>query len=134
MTVSFGACSYPRLSPDAQWIAFTSTDEGNPELYVMPAQGGEPRRLTFLGSTVLWASCWSEDGNDVYFCANPTTWYEGETRLFAIGKGGGTPRELELGHARSLSRGPRGRIAIGRNAADPARWKRYRGGTSGEIW
>ena len=49
LTVSFGTCSFPRFSPDGAWIAFVSTDEGNPELYVMPAHGGEPQRLTFLG-------------------------------------------------------------------------------------
>ena len=127
--MSFGTCSFPRLSPDGEWIAFVSTDEGNPELYVMPARGGEPRRLTFLGATLAWTTGWSEDGSEIYFVANPTTWYEGETRPFAISRDGGAPRELNLGHARSLSFGPRGRLAIGRNAADPARWKRYRGGT-----
>jgi tricorn protease len=134
LTVSFGACSFPRFSPDGASIAFISTDEGNPELYVMPARGGEPKRLTFLGASLAWATGWSADGREIYFVANPTTWYEGETRPFAIARDGGTPRELNLGHARSFSYGPEGRLAIGRNAADPARWKRYRGGTSGEIW
>ncbi|HTA54307.1 MAG TPA: PDZ domain-containing protein [Candidatus Acidoferrales bacterium] len=134
LTVSFGTCSFPRLSPDGAWIAFISTDEGNPELYVMPARGGEPRRLTFLGATQAWTTGWSADGSEIYFAANPTTWYEGETRPFAIAREAGAPRELNLGHARSLSFGTRGRLAIGRNSSDPARWKRYRGGTSGEIW
>lgn len=134
LTVSFGTCSFPRLSPDGELIAFISTDEGNPELYVMPARGGEPRRLTFLGSTLAWTTGWSEDGSEIYFVANPTAWYEGETRVFAISKDGGMPRELNLGHARSISYGPSGRLAIGRNSIDPARWKRYRGGTTGEIW
>ncbi len=134
LTVSFGTCSFPRLSPDGESIAFVSTDEGSPELYVMPARGGEPRRLTFLGATLAWPNGWSEDGSEIYFLANPTSWYEGETRPFAISRGGGAPRELNLGHARALSFGPAGRLAIGRNATDPARWKRYRGGTTGEIW
>jgi tricorn protease len=134
LTVSFGTCSFPRLLPDGVWVAFFSTDEGNPELYVMPARGGEPRRLTFLGASLAWTTGWSDDGSEIYFVANSSTWYEGETRPFAIAREGGTPRELNLGHARALSQGPGGRLAIGRNAADPARWKRYRGGTSGEIW
>ena len=134
LTVSFGTCSFPRFSPDGSWIAFVSTDEGNPELYVMPAHGGEPRRLTFLGATLMWTTGWSEDGSAIYFVSNAATWYEGETRPFAISRDGGDPRELNLGHARALAFGPQGRLAIGRNAADPARWKRYRGGTSGEIW
>jgi tricorn protease len=134
LTVSFGACSFPRLSPDGQWIAFVSTDEGNPEVYLMPAGGGEPQRLTFLGATNCLVTGWSADGSEVFFAANPTIWYEGETRLFAIPREGGSPRELHLGHARTISFGQAGRCAIGRNASDPARWKRYRGGTSGEIW
>jgi tricorn protease len=134
LTVSFGTCSFPRLSPNGESIGFISTDEGNPELYVMPALGGEPRRLTFLGPTLAWTTGWSDDGSEIYFVANPTAWYEGETRPFAISKDGGAPREVNLGHARAISFGPNGRLAIGRNAADPARWKRYRGGTAGEIW
>ena len=34
----------------------------------------------------------------------------------------------------SITFGPGGRSAIGRNNNDPARWKRYRGGTAGDIW
>jgi len=134
LTVSFGTCTYPRFSPDGAWVAFVSTDEGNPELYVMPSRGGEPRRLTFLGATLASTVGWSNDGSEIYFVANPTTWYENETRPFAIARDGGTPRDLNIGHARSLSFDLQGRLVLGRNAADPARWKRYRGGTAGEIW
>jgi tricorn protease len=134
LTASFGTCTYPRLSPDGAWLAFVSTDEGNPEVYVMPAGGGQPRRVTFLGGSQAMVTGWSEDSKDIFFVGNPVTWYEGETRPFAVAIAGGEPRELNLGHARSLAYGPNGALAIGRNANDPARWKRYRGGTAGEIW
>ncbi len=134
LTVSFGACSYPRLSPDGRWIAFVSTDEGNPEVYVMPAGGGPPQRLTFLGSTQAAVTGWSSDSGTIYFVANPTVWYEREMRGFSVPRSGGTPNELNVGHLRTISFGPRGGVVLGRNAEDSARWKRYRGGTSGEIW
>jgi tricorn protease len=134
LTVSFGTCSYPRISPDGRWIAFVSTDEGNPEVYVMPAEGGEPRRVTFMGGTLASVVGWSDDSSEIYFAGNPVAWYENETRPLAVPAAGGEPRELALGHARSFAYGPNGALAIGRNAFDPARWKRYRGGTAGEIW
>jgi tricorn protease len=134
LTVSFGACSYPRLSPDGRWIAFVSTDEGNPEVYVMPADGGSPERRTFLGGTLVAVSGWSADSSTIFFVGNPNVWYERETRGFCVQRSGGTPAELNLGHCRSISFGPGGAVALGRNSEDSARWKRYRGGTSGEIW
>src|SRR5919204_6927125 len=42
----------PRWSPDGRWLAFVSNRDDDEEkkahgeLYVMPADGGEPRRLT----------------------------------------------------------------------------------------
>ena len=33
-----------------------------------------------------------------------------------------------------LAFGPGKARVIGRNTADPARWKRYRGGTAGHLW
>ncbi|HVS47091.1 MAG TPA: PDZ domain-containing protein [Verrucomicrobiae bacterium] len=134
LTVSFGTCATPRLSPDGRLVAFVSTDEGNPEVYVMPADGGRPERLTFMGATIVAVSGWSADGREILFTANPRAWFGGETQPFSIAPDGGTPRNLQLGHARSVARGTGGAIVLGRNAEDPARWKRYRGGTSGEIW
>jgi tricorn protease len=134
LTVTSGICTTPRLSPDGAWIAFASTDDGSPEVYVMPAGGGEVRRLTFLGSSAAYVVGWSADAGEIYFVANPHSWYQRETPAFAISREGGEPRELRLGHMRSFSFGsPRG-MAIGRNETEPARWKRYRGGTAGEIW
>jgi tricorn protease len=134
LTVSFGTCTTPRFSPDGARIAFVSTDEGNPEVYVIPAVGGRPERLTFLGATIASISGWSADGTEIFFTANPRAWFGGETQAFAISPHGGTPRNLHLGHARCIVRRADGAVVLGRNAEDPARWKRYRGGTSGEIW
>jgi len=133
LTVTPGTCSTPRLSPDGEWIAFMADDEGSPELYRMPAAGGKPERLTFLGGTMGAVSGWSGDGQRIVFVSNRHAWYERETRAFAI-EPGGQPAELALGHCKAISFGPGGGIVLGRNADDPARWKRYRGGTAGELW
>ncbi len=134
LTATAGACSTPRPSPDGSQIAFIANDEAHPELYVMPAEGGRPRRLTYLGGTSATACAWSADGAQILFAANPNAWYLRETRGFAVAAGGGSPRELGLGHLKTLFPGPGAALVIGRNETDPARWKRYRGGTSGEVW
>src|SRR5712692_4491081 len=38
---------YPRFSPDGRWIAFSSNRYGNYDVFIVPATGGTPRRLTF---------------------------------------------------------------------------------------
>src|SRR5438445_4501863 len=37
---------FARFSPDGKTLAFTGQYDGNTEVYVMPAQGGKPKRLT----------------------------------------------------------------------------------------
>src|SRR5277367_4314431 len=39
--------SDPRFSPDGEWIAFSGSYDGNRDVYVMPAEGGTPKRLTW---------------------------------------------------------------------------------------
>ncbi len=134
LTVSFGTCATPRLSPDGRRLAFASNDDGNPEVYVMPAEGGRPQRLTFSGATITQIMGWSEDGSEIFFVNNAGAWWEGETFARAVARESGSVRDLALGHARTFSVGANGAIALGRNAYDPARWKRYRGGTAGEVW
>src|ERR1044072_4076942 len=37
----------PKFSPDGSMIAFTGEYDGNVDVYVVPATGGVPRRLTY---------------------------------------------------------------------------------------
>ena len=57
---------YPALSPDSRKIAFTSTRDGNAEIYVMNADGGGLRRLTNDPSLDEYPT-WSPDGQWIAF-------------------------------------------------------------------
>ncbi|HYR08458.1 MAG TPA: LpqB family beta-propeller domain-containing protein [Longimicrobium sp.] len=63
------ASSYqPAVSPDGRKIAFVSNRDGNPEIYVMNADGTNPVRLTNL-PTLEWGPAWSPDGARIAFVA-----------------------------------------------------------------
>src|SRR3712207_6853872 len=38
---------FPKILPDGRWVAFTGQDAGTRQVYVIPAEDGEPRQLTF---------------------------------------------------------------------------------------
>ena len=133
LTSGLGSANSPALSPDGQWLAFSGRDEGPTEVYLMPAQGGPPQRLTFLGGNLLLVG-WSPEGR-ILFAANARQPFANIFRLYALSpQAGESPELLPTGPALSLSYGPQGGRVIGRNALDPARWKRYRGGTTGDLW
>src|SRR5579872_2137979 len=46
LTGGVGLESHPVFSPDGGRVAFAGEYEGNLDVYVVPAAGGEPRRLT----------------------------------------------------------------------------------------
>jgi len=62
-------------SLDGQWIAFQSNLEGQYEIYVIPASGGKPRRLTFHPANDEMPS-FSRDGKWIYFTSNRTEDYQ----------------------------------------------------------
>ena len=133
LTSGLSEASYPFLSPDGSQIAFIGREEGHPELYVMPAEGGPARRLTSMGGSLVQAAGWTGDGR-IVFANNAGQPFSALMFLYVIGTAGGPPERLNIGPAREIAFGPSGGRVIGRNTHDPARWKRYRGGTAGQIW
>jgi len=56
----------PIWSPDGKWIVFTSDRHGPPNLYRVPAQGGEVERLT-TASAIQYPSSFTADGKHLLF-------------------------------------------------------------------
>jgi Tol biopolymer transport system component len=59
----------PAISPDGRRIAFASSRDGNAEIYVMNADGSEPRRLTHDPHSDT-APSWSPDGRYLAFLSD----------------------------------------------------------------
>ena len=133
LTANLGEVSWPRFSPDGAQLAFVGREEGHPEVYVMPAPGGPARRLTFLGGGLCLVLGWTADGK-IIFANNAAHWYLRFTHLYTVDPVSGAVEQLNYGLARSIAFGPDGGVVLGRNTDDPARWKRYRGGTAGRLW
>lgn len=132
LTAGVGEVRYPRFSPDGVWLAFMSKEEGPGEVYVMSAQGSEARRLTFEG--VLNVSGWSPVDQKIIYASSARGAHRGEDMLYAVDPLEGEAHLQPLGLANAIAYGPRGGIVLGRNINEPARWKRYRGGTTGYLW
>ena len=81
---------WPAWSPDGRRIVFTSTRDGDPEVYVMNADGSEPRRLTTTPGRDAHPS-WSPDGATIAF-QSPRL--DGHTRIFLMNADGSHQRPL----------------------------------------
>jgi len=132
LTAGLGEPSTPALSPDGRWLAYVARDEQHPEVYLMAAEGGPARRMTWLGPDVMVRG-FTPDGRILFVTTYGQPFFR-NYRAFALATEGGLPELLPLGQVNHLSFGPGGARVIGRNTSDPARWKRYRGGTAGHLW
>jgi eukaryotic-like serine/threonine-protein kinase len=68
----------PTFSPDGKQLAFVRTNSDLGDIFIMPANGGEPRRLTFDHASISSPPAWTHDGRSIVFSSTrsslPTLW------------------------------------------------------------
>jgi tricorn protease len=128
-----GAASRPVFSPDGSEIAFTATYDGNADVYVIPANGGTPNRLTYHPGPDLVVG-WTRDGKHVLFTSTRSS-ASRYAQLFTVSRDGGFPTALPLPMGAEGSFSPDGTelAYVPLNHAFEI-WKRYRGGQTSPIW
>ena len=89
LTAMQGYETSPRVSPDGKWIAFTGRQYGNADVFVMPANGGEVKQITFHSGNDDVTS-WSWDSKSIYFNSNRM----GQIAGFKVNADGGTPTRV----------------------------------------
>lgn len=122
---------YAKFSPDGKWIAFTGAYDGSREVYVMPSEGGVPRKLT---SRFTYAEVmdWTPDGRSILFRSHSIPRSVG---LFLVPAEGGEPEKMPLEFASDAGFGSNGDEIVWTRflRADDA-WFRYTGGMQNQIW
>ena len=128
-----GLASGPVFSPDGQMLAYTGDYDGNPDVYVVPVAGGEPRRLTWYPGPDV-AVGWTPDGKRVLFRSHRDSTND-SNQLFTVPVSGGLPAPLPLSMAEYGSYSPNGsHIAYSPVFQWEPDWKGYRGGQTTPIW
>ena len=144
LTSHKGYEAFARYSPDGRTIAFTGQYDGNTEVYVMPAQGGEPKRITFTSSNPRddWGDrmgpnnitmAWTPDGSGVIYRNRISESFDG--KLWKAPVNGGMAEELPLPEGGFCCYNADGtKLAYNRVFREFRTWKYYKGGMADDIW
>jgi tricorn protease len=137
---------FARFSPDGKQIAFTGQYDGNTEVYLMPAEGGTPKRLTYtatlgrddvsdrMGPNNIVIG-WTPDGKNILFRSRMHSFNDFIGQLFTVSIDGGIPEQVPLPRGGFASYSPDGsKLAFNRVFREFRTWKRYRGGMADEVW
>ena len=125
---------YPRFSRDGTKVAWTSSRDGDPEVYVADPEGSDQTRLTFWGDSRTRVAGWTAAGEVLAITAAG----QAEAHFgwaYAVPLEGAPPRRLPFGPVADLALEDEGTALLtGRTNGELAYWKRYRGGTAGKLW
>jgi tricorn protease len=137
---------FARFSPDGKNIAFTGQYDGNTEVYLIPAEGGVPQRLTFtatlgrddvsdrMGPNNI-VMTWKNDNQSIVFRSRMYSYNDFNGALFTVAKDGGLVQQLPLPRGGFCSFSPDDKkMAYNRIFREFRTWKRYRGGMTDDIW
>lgn len=133
LTSDIGYESLPHFSYNEKWIAFSAQYDGNTDVYVIPAEGGEPKRLTFHpGGDFVQG--WTPDGKVLFRSGRegrPTQ----TNKFYTVSPKGGLPTSLGVPRAAYGEVSEDGKyVAYTPITGWDAEWRNYRGGQSMPIW
>ncbi|MBQ2502498.1 MAG: PD40 domain-containing protein, partial [Bacteroidales bacterium] len=144
ITSHIGYEMFARYSPDGKTLAFTGEYDGNREVYLMPAIGGQPERITYtstnsrdelgdrMGPNNI-VMTWSNDGKNIYYRNRIGDGFPGN--LWSVTTDGAMPQKLPLPEGGWCSWSPNGKqLAYNRVMREFRTWKYYRGGMADDIW
>ncbi len=136
---------FARFSPDGKYIAFTGQYDGNTEIFLIPAEGGVPQRLTYtatlgrddvsdrMGPNNI-VMTWPDNDNIVYR-SRKQSFNSFKGQLFQVSKEGGLSEELPLPTGSWCSYSPDGKkMAFNRVFREFRTWKYYKGGMADDVW
>lgn len=133
LTSDLGVESNPVFSPDGRWIAFSAQYEGNTDVYLIAAEGGIPKRLTWHPSPDL-VQDFTPDGKAVAFTSPRFSFARSWYHLFTVPIEGGFPEQIPLPYVYRARFSPDGsRIAYNPIPDAFLQWKNYRGGQTSTI-
>ena len=144
LTSHVGYEMFPHFSPDGKTIAFTGQYDGNTEVYTIPADGGEPLRVTYtatnqrddvgdrMGPNNI-VTAWTADGAKIVYRNRIGSGFGG--KLYTVAKEGGLSEVIPLPEGGFCSFSPDGkRLAYNRVMREFRTWKYYRGGMADDVW
>ncbi|MGA2261114.1 MAG: acetyl-CoA synthetase, partial [Acidobacteriota bacterium] len=123
-----------KISRDGKWVAFTGSYDGSPNIYVIPIDGGVPRRVTWSGAGVQ-AVAWTPDGKKIIYRAGQEANYRSIIKLYAVSPEGELAEPLPVERGILCSFSPDGsKMVYNRRGNEEYYWKRYKGGQYTDIW
>lgn len=137
LTVNPAVEQNPMFSPDGKQIAFTGNYDGNTDVYVIPIEGGAPKRVTYHPAADVMRG-WL-DNNQLYFTSTRDYQFALSPRLHQINIDGTAEKALPMPEAVQGTPSADKRYWAYIKNTDPTEranvaFKRYRGGGMPQIW
>ncbi len=135
---------FPKISPDGKWIAFSAEYAGSRQVYIMPAEGGNPQQLTYYNDVGVLPPRggydnivldWTPDSRAILVRANRTPYGDRKGKYILVAAAGGFETTLQIPEAGFGSFSPDGKqICFNLISREFRTWKRYKGGQAEDIW
>ncbi|HUN85893.1 MAG TPA: PDZ domain-containing protein [Terracidiphilus sp.] len=143
ITTSPGLELFPHFSPDGKWIAFTGQYDGNFNVYIIPAGGGQPHQLTYVpdigqipermgpNNEVI---AWTPDSKRIVFLSRRNSYTSWFGQLWSVSVDGGLPTRLDIDRGGLLAFNADGtEMVYNRIFRNFRTWKKYTGGMAQKL-